>query len=174
MPLESGPTQLLPFSHQYPGGYLAWRRPEFIDYFQQHAVQLPLELGDTLFFNPALFHAAGNNVTHDHVRIANLLQVSSAFGKPMETVNRLRLLQQIYPALLRRYQAGELLGAELAATVAAAADGYSFPTNLDSDPPLAGLAPQTQQQLLMQALQADWAPAHFNQQLERQQQLRSA
>jgi len=26
----------------------------------------------------------------------------------------------------------------------------------------------------MQALQADWAPAHFNQQLERQQQLRSA
>lgn len=174
MPLESGPTQLLPFSHHYPGGYLAWRRPEFIDYFQQHAVQLPLELGDTLFFNPALFHAAGNNVTRDHVRIANLLQVSSAFGKPMETVNRLRLLQQIYPALLRRYQAGELLGAELAATVAAAADGYSFPTNLDSDPPLAGLAPQTQQQLLMQALQADWAPAHFNQQLERQQQLRSA
>lgn len=174
MPLESGPTQLLPFSHQYPGGYLAWRCPEFIDYFQQHAVQLPLEQGDALFFNPALFHAAGNNITHDHVRIANLLQVSSAFGKPMETVNRLCLLQHIYPALLRRYQAEELQGAELAATIAAAADGYSFPTNLDSDPPLSGLAPQTQQQLLIQALQDGWLPQHFNQQLERQQQLRSA
>ena len=34
MPLESGPTLLLPFSQQYPLGYLAWRRAEFIDYFQ--------------------------------------------------------------------------------------------------------------------------------------------
>ncbi|AEF45415.1 Phytanoyl-CoA dioxygenase [Serratia sp. AS12] len=174
MPLESGPTQLLPFSQQYPGGYLAWRQPEFIDYFRQHAVQLPLAQGDALFFNPALFHAAGNNVTHDHVRIANLLQVSSAFGKPMETVNRLRLLQLIYPALRQRYQNEQLHGAELAALVAAAADGYSFPTNLDSDPPLAGLAPQTQQQLLLHALQEDWNAEYFNQQLERQQRLRSA
>ncbi|MGC1332534.1 phytanoyl-CoA dioxygenase family protein, partial [Pseudomonas sp.] len=39
MPLETGPTQLLPFSQQYALGYLAWRRAEFIEYFQQHAVQ---------------------------------------------------------------------------------------------------------------------------------------
>ena len=46
MPLETGPTQLLPFSQQYALGYLAWRRSDFIDYFQQHAVQLPLNKGD--------------------------------------------------------------------------------------------------------------------------------
>ncbi len=37
----------------------------FIEFFQQHAIQLPLKKGDGLFFNPALFHAAGNNVTQD-------------------------------------------------------------------------------------------------------------
>jgi len=174
MPLESGPTQLLPFSQRYAGGYLAWRQPAFIDYFQRHAIQLPLEQGDALFFNPALFHAAGDNLTANHVRIANLLQISSAFGKPMETVNRLRLLQAIYPALRRRHQQGTLGEAGLAALVAAAADGYSFPTNLDSDPPIGGLAPQTQQQLLRQALQEDWDTPQFTQRLARQQQLRSA
>ncbi|CAI1225380.1 phytanoyl-CoA dioxygenase family protein [Serratia ficaria] len=174
MPLESGPTQLLPFSQRYAGGYLAWRQPAFIDYFQRHAIQLPLEQGDALFFNPALFHAAGDNLTADRVRIANLLQISSAFGKPMETVNRLRLLQAIYPALRQRHRQGGLGEAGLAALVAAAADGYSFPTNLDSDPPIGGLAPQTQQQLLLQALDEDWDAPQFTQQLERQRQLRSA
>ena len=29
MPLASGPTKLLPHSHKYSHGYLAWRRPEF-------------------------------------------------------------------------------------------------------------------------------------------------
>jgi ectoine hydroxylase-related dioxygenase (phytanoyl-CoA dioxygenase family) len=84
MPLASGPTRLLPFSHQYELGYMAYRQPEFVDYFNQHYVQLPLQKGDGLFFNPALFHAAGNNTTTDHVRTANLLQISSAFGVPME------------------------------------------------------------------------------------------
>ena len=63
MPLESGPTLLLPFSQQYPEGYLAWRRGAFKDYFAKHAVQAPLKKGDAMFFNPALFHAAGDNHT---------------------------------------------------------------------------------------------------------------
>jgi ectoine hydroxylase-related dioxygenase (phytanoyl-CoA dioxygenase family) len=155
MPLETGPTQLLPFSQQYALGYLAWRREEFIDYFQQHAVQLPLDKGDLLFFNPALFHAAGTNRTPDRQRMANLLQISSAFGKPMEALDRDRMMLAVYPALL----ANPALDAE--AVIACTADGYSFPTNLDTDPPLKGLAPQTGQQLMQQALRERWPPADF-------------
>lgn len=170
MPLESGPTQLLPFSHQYEGGYLAWRKPEFIEYFQQHAIQLPLEKGDGLFFNPALFHAAGNNTTADHIRTANLLQVSSSFGKTMEKVNHVKVLLSLYPALRQR----QLETAQRNAVIAAAAEGYSFPTNLDTDPPLGGLVPQTQQALLLQALQEGWSEVHFDRQLSEHVQKRQA
>lgn len=158
MPLESGPTQLLPFSQQYPLGYLAWRRAEFIDYFQRHAVQLPLGKGDLLFFNPALFHAAGTNRTADCQRMANLLQISSAFGKPMEALDRDRMMLAVYPALL----GNPALDAQAVdAVVACTADGYSFPTNLDTDPPLKGLAPQTGQELMLQALKERWVYADF-------------
>lgn len=158
MPLETGPTQLLPFSQQYALGYLAWRRPEFIDYFQQHAVQLPLNKGDLLFFNPALFHAAGTNRTPDQQRMANLLQISSAFGKPMEALDRDRMMLAVYPALL----ANTAMDAQaVEAVIGCTADGYSFPTNLDTDPPLKGLAPQTGQQLMVQALNERWPLADF-------------
>ena len=48
-------------------------------------MQLPLAKGDAAFFNPALFHGAGTNRSADVRRMANLLQVSSAFGRAMET-----------------------------------------------------------------------------------------
>ena len=158
MPLETGPTQLLPFSQQYALGYLAWRRPEFIEYFQQQAVQLALNKGDLLFFNPALFHAAGTNRTPDRQRMANLLQISSAFGKPMEALDRDRMMLAVYPALL----ANTALDARAVdAVIGCTADGYSFPTNLDTDPPLKGLAPQTGQQLMAQALNERWPLPDF-------------
>ena len=34
MPVESGPTKLLPFSQRYPQGYVAWRRADFRAYFE--------------------------------------------------------------------------------------------------------------------------------------------
>ncbi|MEX5594782.1 phytanoyl-CoA dioxygenase family protein [Pseudomonas orientalis] len=168
MPLETGPTQLLPFSQQYALGYLAWRRTDFIDYFQQHAVQLPLNKGDLLFFNPALFHAAGTNRTPDRQRMANLLQISSAFGKPMEATDRERMMLAIYPVLL----ANPALDAQ--AVIACTADGYSFPTNLDTDPPLLGLAPQTGQQLMLQALDERWPYSDFAAAVSRMRDKRQA
>jgi len=168
MPLETGPTQLLPFSQQYALGYLAWRRTDFIDYFQQHAVQLPLNKGDLLFFNPALFHAAGTNRTPDRQRMANLLQISSAFGKPMEATDRERMMLAIYPVLL----ANPALDAQ--AVIACTADGYSFPTNLDTDPPLQGLAPQTGQQLMLQALDERWPYSDFAAAVSRMRDKRQA
>jgi ectoine hydroxylase-related dioxygenase (phytanoyl-CoA dioxygenase family) len=99
MPVESGPTMLLPFSQRYGPGYLAWRRQDFRDYFEQHCVQLPLAVGDTLFLSPALFHAAGSNRTPHISRIANLLQISSAYGRAMESVNRVKMCESLYPVL---------------------------------------------------------------------------
>jgi hypothetical protein len=52
--------------------------------------------------------------------------------------------------------------------VAACAEGYSFPTNLDRDPPIGGLAPQTQQALMLQALAERWEPETFVEALEAQ------
>ena len=106
MPVESGPTMYLPYSQQYAPGYLAWRLPEFREYFAEHYVQLPLAKGDAAFFNPALFHGAGTNVSADIQRMANLLQVSSAFGRAMETVDRARVLPGRLPGAARRRAAG--------------------------------------------------------------------
>ncbi|MFI6436660.1 phytanoyl-CoA dioxygenase family protein [Streptomyces sp. NPDC050759] len=157
MPVESGPTLYLPFSQLFEPGYLAWRRPEFQAYFKDHHVQLPLAKGDAVFFNPALFHAAGTNRTTGVRRMANLLQVSSAFGRAMETVDREAVSNAVYPALLRRKTDGA--DAQwLDNVIAASAEGYPFPTNLDSDPPVDGLAPPSQADLVRRALAEGWTP----------------
>jgi ectoine hydroxylase-related dioxygenase (phytanoyl-CoA dioxygenase family) len=151
MPVESGPTMYLPYSHQYAPGYLAWRLPEFRDHFQGHYVQLALAKGDAAFFNPALFHGAGTNVSADIQRVANLLQVSSAFGRAMETVDRDRVVRAIYPVLLARRAAG-IPAAALGHALASAAEGYPFPTNLDLDQPVGGMTPASQAELVAEAL----------------------
>ena len=155
MPVASGPTMYLPYSHQYAPGYLAWRRPEFRDFFLQRYVQLPLAKGDAAFFNPALFHGAGSNVSTDVQRMANLLQVSSAFGRAMETVDRIRTAKAIYPALRARADAGSVRDG-LVNALTCAVDGYPFPTNLDLDPNVDGLTPRSQLSLLQQALDEGW------------------
>ena len=33
MPVDSGPTMLLPYSQRFAAGCIAFHRPEFIDYF---------------------------------------------------------------------------------------------------------------------------------------------
>jgi ectoine hydroxylase-related dioxygenase (phytanoyl-CoA dioxygenase family) len=161
MPLETGPTLYLPFSQNYLPGYMATARPEFRDYFETHHVQLPLAKGDAVFFNPALFHAAGTNRSKDVRRIANLLQVSSAFGRAMESVDRLKMSLRLYPALKRLLADKAITAAEADNAVAASAEGYSFPTNLDRDPPIGGMAPQSQQALMRQALKENWTPDAF-------------
>ena len=61
------------------------------------------------------------------------------------------------PALLRRKTEGA--DAEwLDHVIAASAEGYPFPTNLDSDPPVDGLAPPSQADLVRRALAEGWTP----------------
>ncbi|MBV8105133.1 MAG: phytanoyl-CoA dioxygenase family protein [Hyphomicrobiales bacterium] len=161
MPLETGPTLYLPFSQSYLPGYMATGRPEFRDYFETHHVQLPLAKGDAAFFNPALFHAAGTNRSKDVRRIANLLQVSSAFGRAMESVDRLKMSLRLYPALKRLLADKAIAAAAADNAVAASAEGYSFPTNLDRDPPIGGMAPKSQQDLMRRALKENWTADAF-------------
>ena len=98
-------------------------------------------------------------------RMVNLLQVSSAFGRAMEAVDRRAMSQALYPALRALRQDKRLDALELDAAVAACAEGYSFPTNLDTDPPLGGNAPETQADILRRAVEAEWGAAAFGEAL---------
>lgn len=161
MPLESGPTLYLPYSQLYRAGYLAYHQQQFRHYFEQHHVQLPLAKGDAVFFNPALFHAAGHNRSSSIRRMANLVQVSSPFGRAMETLDRHQMSCALYPALLALSEEGRLSATDARHAIAACAEGYAFPGNLDRDPPIGGMAPATQQQIMQQALDERWPAARL-------------
>ena len=166
MPVVSGPTKLLPFSQTYRAGYAAYRREDFRAYFEAHCIQLPLKKGDALFFNPALFHAAGANTSPDIQRMANLVQVSSAMGRALEAIDRAAMSRALYPAIVSLQADGALTPDQVRAAVASAAEGYSFPTNLDLDPPIGGLAPETMAALFHRALAAGLAAEQFNAELD--------
>ncbi len=164
MPLETGPTLYMPFSQTFAPGYFAWRKPEFQEFFNSNYTQLPLVKGDMAFFNPALFHAAGHNTSKTIRRMGNLLQVSSAYGRAMEAMDRARMSTALYPMLAA-------LGMDERSThnvIAACAEGYAFPTNLDRDPPHGGLAPETQGALMRRALREKLSPRQFEAALEKQ------
>jgi len=162
MPLESGPTLYLPYSQQAPSGYIDFVTPDFQNLFNERRSQFAMQKGDAVFFNPALMHAAGHNQTQDVFRLANLLQVSSPFGRAIEAVDRLKMLETLYPRMLEishgNYGGGASSAksfgtAELSAVMAASAEGYSFPTNLDTDTASGGLAPLSQAGILLDCLQ---------------------
>jgi ectoine hydroxylase-related dioxygenase (phytanoyl-CoA dioxygenase family) len=156
MPVESGPTFLVPNSHKYEPGYIAWHLPEFQEYADQKSVQIPLRKGDALFFNPALFHGAGENRSQDIERLGNLLQISSAFGRAMETVDRQRIIDAIYPILLERKRTGGR-ERELRNVAAASANGYAFPIDLDVHQPTGSEPPMAQLDVVLQALDEQWS-----------------
>ena len=167
MPVETGPTLYLPYSHQYEPGYLAFHLPEFTEYFQRTYTQLPLNKGDAAFFNPALFHGAGTNVSATVRRMANLLQVSSPFGRAMETVDRVAMCRALFPVLLKKKAAGAS-DRYLNNIIAASAEGYAFPTNLDRDQPIGGIAPQTQADLVRRGIAEEWTQETFASALDAQ------
>ena len=157
MPLESGPTMLLPHSQKFVGGYIAFYRQEFIDLFATQMVQVPLRKGDAVFFSPALMHGAGANTSAEIRRMANLLQISSPFGRAMESMDRAAMVRATYPALLAMKAAGRT-ERDLLNAVNATAEGYAFPTNLDSDQPIGSLAPPSQVDTVLSALADGLSP----------------
>jgi ectoine hydroxylase-related dioxygenase (phytanoyl-CoA dioxygenase family) len=173
MPVESGPTLYIPHSQKYRYGYLAWRLPQFVEYSAAHHVQPALDKGDAVFFNPAVFHAAGHNRTQSRRRMANLLQISSPFGRAMESIDRDTMVNAVFPVLVKRRRAGEPI-TQLRAVVAACAEGYPFPTNLDRDVPVDSLTPSAQVDLVWRALVDDWSPHELRRSLEQASERKQA
>jgi ectoine hydroxylase-related dioxygenase (phytanoyl-CoA dioxygenase family) len=172
MPIESGPTMLLPYSQRFLGGYIAFNRPEFVEFFAEHHVQVPLHTGDAVFFNPALYHGAGSNVSADIKRMANLLQISSPFGRAMEALDRTAMVRAVYPALLAMKAAGRSQR-DLDNVVVATAEGYPFPTNLDADQPIGSLAPPSQVDTVLAALAGGLSPDQLDVALREQDDRRN-
>ena len=162
MPVETGPTVILPCSQDFHEGYVAFAREEFREVFARRHVQLPLKKGDMMFFNPATMHGAGTNHSTDVQRMANLVQVGSAFGRSIEAVDTDAMCRRAYAALA----SGIVTGPELRAAIACTAEGYAFPTNLDTDPPVGGLAPKSQQQILTEALERGATQAELDFELD--------
>ncbi len=170
MPVESGTTKLLPGSQNWPENYLRYRDTEVREVFDKHHVQLPLEKGDLLFFSPGMLHAAGDNRTSDVERLANLMQISSAFGIPLEAVDRVAMCKLLYPVLAK----GNLSAEQVGWAIKSCGEGYPFSTNLDTDPPVGGLAPPSQQALMLQGLEEGWSTDTFNTELDARQAKRVA
>ena len=131
---------------------LATGLPEFKAYFNEHHVQLALEKGDAAFFNPALFHGAGTNRTSDARRMANLLQISSALGRAMESVDRTAMVLALYPVLLDSDMDADGVGRVLAAS----AEGYPFPGDLDRNRPAGESADQSPTDIALRAVRERW------------------
>lgn len=172
MPLESGPTQVLPFSQQFLPGYLATERADCIALFKKHHVQLPLHKGDMLFFNPALMHAAGENRTRDVERFANLLQVGSIYGRTMELLDRSRMSVALYPVLHHLARHENWADRQVQQVIEACSEAYPFPANMELQPPVNGLAPVSQQQLMAQSLAENCPAEEFARRIAAQEALK--
>jgi hypothetical protein len=106
--------------------------------------------------------------------MVNLFQVSSAFGRAMESIDRTAMCQALYPVLLAAAAQGTLSPQAIANVIAATAEGYAFPTNLDRDPPLGGMAPKSQATLMAESLAARQPPSDFATLLDAQAARRTA
>jgi len=67
----------------------------------------------------------------------------------------------IYPIQLDKKKRNQLRDDEARTVGASVVDNYSFPTNLDSDPPWEGSVPQTMQSLMERALSEKWPVEQF-------------
>jgi len=73
----------------------------------------------------------------------------------------------LFPVLMAKKLAGAS-ERHLNNIIAASAEGYAFPTNLDLDQPIGGLAPQTQADLVRQAVAEEWTREAFEAALDAQ------
>ena len=83
------------------------------------------------------------------VSIANGIGVSGTIQA--KSMDRAAMVRAVYPPLLAM-QAGGRPQRDLENVVVATAEGYAFPTNLDSDQPIGTLAPPTQVDIVLDAL----------------------
>lgn len=141
MSLETGPTRLAPFSHQFQKGYMAIGKPDFMDIADRHMSQLPLKRGDAIIFNPACFHQPGLNTT-DSPRQACLFQIASPWTIQMVLLDRAAMTKSVWPVMKRWAKEiddaksstgtggeGTKRTSQLEALIAATCDDFAYPFN---------------------------------------------
>ncbi len=84
----------------------------------------------------------------------------------MEAMDRAAMSRALFAPLRALIAAGRLNNADAAAAIAACAEGYAFPTNLDTDPPTGGLAPKSQAAIMAEALDGGSDLAAFSADLD--------
>ena len=159
MPIESGPTLYLPFSQTFAPGYFAYRRPEFAAYFDEHHVQLAARQGRCGVLQsravPRRRPQPDDRRAPHRQSAAGLLAVWTRDGIGRSRPHGEGAFSRRCPPRTISAPASERN------VIAASAEGYAFPTNLDRDPPIGGLAPQSQAQLMAKALAEGWTPEAF-------------
>lgn len=123
---KNGSTKFIPYSHLKKNGFNLIKKNKVLDICENNYIQLELNIGDGVFFNPAIFHAAGDN-NDNNDRIANLFQINSAFSKPMELVNNL-LVKNLVEDKLNSMKLSDI---ELKTLKNIIFNKYEYPTNLD-------------------------------------------
>jgi ectoine hydroxylase-related dioxygenase (phytanoyl-CoA dioxygenase family) len=88
----------MPFSNHFAKGYIAVKSAEYYEWVSPRMSQMPLEVGDAVFFNPATFHQPGVNPAEEH-RSMNLFQVNSCMSRSMESKNTLKMTKALWPVL---------------------------------------------------------------------------
>ena len=92
----------------------------------------------------------------------------------MESVDRDKMCRLLFPHAVRAKAQSRLKATELAAAIRATAEGYSFPTNLDLDPPTNGLAPETQASFFLRSLSEGISEESFGKRLDDMKRARMA
>lgn len=106
-------------------------------------------------------HGAGGNKSKDIQRLANLLQISSAFGKAMEMIDHDRIQLACYESLKTISLSDDALDTLLTIM----SESYPFPSNLDRDIPKESLTPQSSKQLIEEALEQNLDKKQFEEML---------
>lgn len=122
----NGSTKLIPYSQNIENGYLDIKNDKTIKKCEENYIQLNLNVGDILFFNPAVYHAAGSNKTY-HNRIGNIIQINSAFSIPMEAYNN-NLIKKIVSNSIKRLNLSQV---EINGLEEMIFDKYEYPKKLD-------------------------------------------
>jgi hypothetical protein len=79
----------------------------------------------------------------------------------MELLDRTRMSIALYPVLQQLMDTDEWPDRRTAQVVEACAEAYPFPANMELEPPLNGLAPLSQQDLMHQCLAEGVSPDEF-------------
>ena len=88
MSKEMRSIKLIPYSQTYSDGYLKIQEnQDLVDLCHDNYVEFDLEKGDCIVYNSALYRSISEN-KRGPTRISNMLEINSAFSKPMETVDK--------------------------------------------------------------------------------------